>query len=181
MSVYQCSNTWSACYREGDGDVGTGGLIPISALHGTGLDELLVRLESALITRTRRKMWKIILPTNGPELRSDIFSTSVMTSSHTHTHTHTHTTHRTHTHILTHHTHTHTHTHTHSWLHGEQEATVCEVSPIATEEPHPQESVTPPTTDMTEYLSVRVVLTEAASSKFQARFSRSVRMIETFF
>ena len=88
---------------------------------------------------------------------------------------------------------THTHTHTYSWLHGEPEATVCDVSPAATtEEPNPQDIEAPPTTDnvddvistnddvIPEFLSVRVILTEAARSKFQARFYRSVRMIQAF-
>ena len=75
----------------------------------------------------------------------------------------------------------------HSWLHGEPGATVCDVSPIATAKPHPQDSETLPLTTqddviatdddvMTEYLSVKVILTETANSKFQARFSRSVKM-----
>ena len=44
--------------------------IPISALHGTGLSDLLQQLERAVIARTKRKFWKIILPLDGPELRS---------------------------------------------------------------------------------------------------------------
>ena len=44
--------------------------IPISALHGTGLSHLLQQLECAVIARTKRKFWKIILPLDGPELRS---------------------------------------------------------------------------------------------------------------
>ena len=55
------------------GEVATAGedcTIPISALHGTGLSDLLQRLEHAVIARTKRKFWKIILPLDGPELRS---------------------------------------------------------------------------------------------------------------
>ena len=70
------------------------------------------------------------------------------------------------------------------------------MSPLATE-PHPQDNETPPlpadndvitagddivtTNDdvMNEFLSVRVILTEAACSKFKARFSHSVVMTET--
>lgn len=55
------------------GEVATAGedcTTPISALHGTGLSDLLQRLEHAVIARTKRKFWKIILPLDGPELRS---------------------------------------------------------------------------------------------------------------
>jgi GTP-binding protein HflX len=114
--------------------------IPISALHGTGLDLLLERLERAVIGRTRRKMWKIVLPTNGPEL---------------------------------------------SWLYGDPEATVCDTFPIiATTEPRPLDN-TPdtPSSDgssevISDYLTVKAVLTEAACSKFRAKFPHSIRMIE---
>ncbi|CAI8057776.1 hypothetical protein GBAR_LOCUS31468, partial [Geodia barretti] len=127
----------SVVYRDNGADVDVGGVVPISALHGTGLDELLLRVEQAVITRTQREMWRVVLPVNGPEL---------------------------------------------SWLHGEPGATVCDVSPIATAKPHPQDSETLPLTTqddviatdddvMTEYLSVKVILTETANSKFQARFS----------
>ena len=44
-------------------------LVPISALHGVGLEELLAKLECAVIERTQRAFWNILLPTYGPELR----------------------------------------------------------------------------------------------------------------
>ena len=49
--------------------VGTEGAIPISALHGTGLDEMMTSVERAVLSATRRKFWRIILPSDGPELR----------------------------------------------------------------------------------------------------------------
>ena len=63
--------------RDGGSSDVIDGLIPISALHGTGLDNLLHRLEDAVITRTRRKIWKIVVPSHGPELRSVVYSSSL--------------------------------------------------------------------------------------------------------
>ena len=59
----------SVVYRDNGADVDVGGVVPISALHGTGLDELLLRVEQAVIARTQREMWRVVLPVNGPELR----------------------------------------------------------------------------------------------------------------
>ena len=64
-----------------------------------------------------------------------------------------------------------------SWLYQEPEATVCDISE-ASLMMSSQEGGHSSNEQESSYLSVKVILTQAACSRFQAKFSQSVRMIE---